>query len=346
MGQLDIWHRRVRMNYRRIDRRVLSFGLLILRYVIWIGVVIAAIMEGSTLQWLAAIGLGVYAVSLTVRRFDAHDLCADHPVLTSCLDGVVGLVLIALAGPGRAGDPLLVTPILTFAIYFSATDRLGFRSSLAKLTATLAVAYAALVVAFAMLAGKSIGLELYNEVALLTVLGVVAGYAGVMLRSHEGLYAVASELQVEASESVDSTAVQAKVSARGAMTARNVLHLLMRGETEGVRGAMLDLISEGEAGGEFVLSEPASRRRIEELRLSVRETEVLRLQAMGHTPGQIAGQLFISPKTVDTHLNHIAEKTGHRSGPLLTALALRTRLVSCQDIRSMDARVVPRGSGK
>src|SRR5436189_3234839 len=44
--------------------------------------------------------------------------------------------------------------------------------------------------------------------------------------------------------------------------------------------------------------------------LTAREVEVLQLLAVGHTNKDIADQLFISPDTVKTHLEHIFEKMG------------------------------------
>jgi two-component system response regulator NreC len=42
--------------------------------------------------------------------------------------------------------------------------------------------------------------------------------------------------------------------------------------------------------------------------LSAREVEVLRLIALGHTSAEIAGQLFISVRTVESHRAHIQQK--------------------------------------
>jgi HD-GYP domain-containing protein (c-di-GMP phosphodiesterase class II) len=44
--------------------------------------------------------------------------------------------------------------------------------------------------------------------------------------------------------------------------------------------------------------------------LTPREIEVLRLAARGLTTGEIAGQLFISPKTADHHIQHVYGKIG------------------------------------
>jgi DNA-binding NarL/FixJ family response regulator len=47
--------------------------------------------------------------------------------------------------------------------------------------------------------------------------------------------------------------------------------------------------------------------------LSGRELEVLRLVAVGHTNREIAGQLFLSPRTVDMHVRNILRKLACRS---------------------------------
>lgn len=52
------------------------------------------------------------------------------------------------------------------------------------------------------------------------------------------------------------------------------------------------------------------RARLRELGLSERELEVLTLVAAGRTNGQIAAELFISPKTASVHVTHILDKLG------------------------------------
>jgi DNA-binding CsgD family transcriptional regulator len=61
--------------------------------------------------------------------------------------------------------------------------------------------------------------------------------------------------------------------------------------------------------------------------LSVRERELVTLVAQGRTNAQIAGQLFISVRTVGTHLDRIRDKTGCRRRADLTRLALQVGLV-------------------
>jgi predicted ATPase/DNA-binding CsgD family transcriptional regulator len=61
--------------------------------------------------------------------------------------------------------------------------------------------------------------------------------------------------------------------------------------------------------------------------LSVRERELVTLVAQGRTNAQIAGQLFISVRTVGSHLDRIRDKTGCRRRADLTRLALQVGLV-------------------
>ena len=55
--------------------------------------------------------------------------------------------------------------------------------------------------------------------------------------------------------------------------------------------------------------------------LSVRELEVLRLLAAGHTNSEIASQLFLSVRTVESHRAHIQQKTQKGSRAELVAYA-------------------------
>ena len=68
--------------------------------------------------------------------------------------------------------------------------------------------------------------------------------------------------------------------------------------------------------------------------LSPRERELVTLVARGHTDAQIAGQLYISVRTVSSHLDRIRDKTGCRRRADLTRLALNAGLV----LRSMVLR--------
>lgn len=61
--------------------------------------------------------------------------------------------------------------------------------------------------------------------------------------------------------------------------------------------------------------------------LSPRETEVLRLMALGHTNREIGEQLDLSIRTVETHRAHIQQKLGLTTRPELTRYALDQRLI-------------------
>jgi DNA-binding NarL/FixJ family response regulator len=63
------------------------------------------------------------------------------------------------------------------------------------------------------------------------------------------------------------------------------------------------------------------------MNLTAREREVLRLLAGGLTQADIAGHLFISGKTVGTHIEHILMKLGVPSRAQAVAVAYRDNLV-------------------
>ena len=65
-----------------------------------------------------------------------------------------------------------------------------------------------------------------------------------------------------------------------------------------------------------------------ELGLSAREAEVLALVALGRTNGQIARELFISPKTASVHVTHILDKLGVSSRIEAAMLAARAGLTA------------------
>ena len=74
--------------------------------------------------------------------------------------------------------------------------------------------------------------------------------------------------------------------------------------------------------------------------LSPRETEVLRLMALGHTNREIAERLSLSVRTVETHRAHVQQKLGLASRPELTRYALENRPprgVTGQGLRPVSA---------
>lgn len=61
--------------------------------------------------------------------------------------------------------------------------------------------------------------------------------------------------------------------------------------------------------------------------LSARETEVLQLIALGHTSAEVARQLHLSPRTVETHRARINRKLGLTKRAELVRYALRRGLL-------------------
>ena len=61
--------------------------------------------------------------------------------------------------------------------------------------------------------------------------------------------------------------------------------------------------------------------------LTEREVEILRLIALGHTNTEIAGRLYLSVRTVESHRAHIQQKTGRSTRAELVRYALDHELV-------------------
>ena len=72
---------------------------------------------------------------------------------------------------------------------------------------------------------------------------------------------------------------------------------------------------------------PSRRSAPAAAQLSPRERELVTLVAQGRTNAQIAAQLYISVRTVSSHLDRIRDKTGCRRRADLTRLALQAGLV-------------------
>src|SRR5215213_7004676 len=64
--------------------------------------------------------------------------------------------------------------------------------------------------------------------------------------------------------------------------------------------------------------------------LSDREREVLQLIALGHTNGEIASQLFLSVRTVESHRAHIQQKLGLTTRAELVRYALDRGLIGTE----------------
>jgi two-component system response regulator NreC len=74
-----------------------------------------------------------------------------------------------------------------------------------------------------------------------------------------------------------------------------------------------------ELGARLAAERPAAAGPPDDL--SPREFEVLRLIALGHTNAEVAGQLFLSVRTVESHRAHIQQKTQRSSRAELVAYA-------------------------
>jgi two-component system, NarL family, response regulator NreC len=61
--------------------------------------------------------------------------------------------------------------------------------------------------------------------------------------------------------------------------------------------------------------------------LTEREAEILRLIALGHTNSEIAEQLYLSVRTVESHRAHVQQKTGQQTRSELVRYALDHDLV-------------------
>lgn len=84
-------------------------------------------------------------------------------------------------------------------------------------------------------------------------------------------------------------------------------HLVYNGDLDAVVGPVLQFLSDEEPVVDGLLTE--------------RELEVAQLVAEGMTNAEIAGRLFISPRTAEAHLEHIRVKLGFRSRSQIAAWA-------------------------
>ena len=71
-----------------------------------------------------------------------------------------------------------------------------------------------------------------------------------------------------------------------------------------------------------------SQRQLHLTDLSKREVEVLALIAAGKSTKEVADELFISTKTVDTHKMHILDKLGLKNTAELVKYAIKNNLIS------------------
>lgn len=125
------------------------------------------------------------------------------------------------------------------------------------------------------------------------------------------------------------------------LTMQNDPAFARRALRAGVRGYVLKEAADAElvqavrsaAAGETYLQPALGARLATEPRrgrgdeLSEREREVLRLIALGHTNAEIASQLYLSIRTVESHRAHVQQKLGLSSRSELVRYALANGLV-------------------
>ena len=83
-------------------------------------------------------------------------------------------------------------------------------------------------------------------------------------------------------------------------------------------------------GARMVSAEAEERKRADADPLSDREREVLRMLALGHTNQEIAGSLYISVRTAETHRAHIMQKLRLQTRAQLVRYALTEGLLDEQ----------------
>lgn len=135
-------------------------------------------------------------------------------------------------------------------------------------------------------------------------------------------------------EVVALTSVLEDGAVSGAVRAGAVGYLLKDTKAEELCRAI-----KGAAAGQVQLSPEAAVRLMREVRspespesLTGRETEVLKLLARGKANKQIASSLFVGEKTVKAHVSNILSKLGVQSRTQAALHAVRTGLVSIDEL--------------
>ena len=135
-------------------------------------------------------------------------------------------------------------------------------------------------------------------------------------------------------EVIALTSVLEGASVTGAVRAGAIGYLLKDTDAEELHRAI-----RGAAEGRVQLAPEAAARLMREVRapenpeaLTDRETEVLRLLARGKANKQIASALFVEEKTVKAHVSSILRKLGVHSRTQAALHAVRTGLVSAEEL--------------
>ncbi len=135
-------------------------------------------------------------------------------------------------------------------------------------------------------------------------------------------------------EVIALTSVLEDASVSGAVRAGAIGYLLKNTEADDLGRAI-----KAAADGQVQLAPEAAIRLMREVRapespepLTERETEVLRLLARGKANKEIASDLFVEEKTVKVHVSSILRKLGVRSRTQAALHAVRTGLVSVEEL--------------
>jgi NarL family two-component system response regulator LiaR len=167
--------------------------------------------------------------------------------------------------------------------------------------------------------------ELHPDVVLMDLLMPV-------MNGMEATKAIRSEMHDV--EVIALTSVLEDVSVTGAVRAGAVGYLLKDTQVEELHRAI-----RGAAEGRVQLAPEAAVRLMREVRspenpeaLTDREVEVLKLLARGKANKQIADELFVEEKTVKSHVSSILRKLGVRSRTQAALHAVRTGLVSVEQL--------------
>jgi DNA-binding NarL/FixJ family response regulator len=130
--------------------------------------------------------------------------------------------------------------------------------------------------------------------------------------------------QVPETEVVVLTMDESPLFAQQALDAGAVAFVLK----DRANAELLTAIRRATNGEEYVSPQVAPglealRRAVDRDGLSPRETELLRLIALGHTSAEIAAKLHVSRRTVETHRARVYDKLGLKSRAELVQFALR-----------------------
>jgi two-component system response regulator NreC len=98
---------------------------------------------------------------------------------------------------------------------------------------------------------------------------------------------------------------------------------------DGAFSELLSAVTAASAGGNYVSPELGARLAVNDgsAHLSPRELEVLRLIALGFTNSEVAEQLFLSVRTVESHRAHVQDKLGVKTRHELVEYALAQGLL-------------------